>query len=252
MEPLHVGGNPLPRRRLCPVSYFSFVNKVVKLVIMPVLHHTVTVHKTPAHRTQTIHTEDEEGGRGGRDLVHPDLLIGHAVDDAVVARVHVPQVVSDGDDGKGESDHQPQHDVEDHSVLKVVLVGQVVRASGITLQTTIRGAVVTKWNLIRTVLVLFWVKLTICLDSRMERDFLVRGASNVLTVTTSTTALLPYRPYTSSPNCEGQTALNAEDESKTGGGVDNPIRISFLLSGGQWQEWLWHRGTGASPVRKAC
>lgn len=96
-------------------------------------------------------------------------------------------------------------------------------------------------------------KLTICLDSRIERDFLVRGASNVLTVTTSTTALLPYRPYTSSPNCEVQTVLHAEDESKTmGGRVDKPIRILFLLSGGQWQEWLWHHGTGASLVRKAC
>lgn len=74
---------------------------------------------------------------GCQDLVHPDLLIGHAVDDAVIARVHVPQVVSDGDDGKGQSDHQPQHDVEYHSVLKVVLVGQVVRASGVTLHTAI-------------------------------------------------------------------------------------------------------------------
>lgn len=35
------------------------------------------------------------------------------------------------------------------------------------------------------------LRLTICLDSRIERAFLVKGASKVLTVTTSTTALLP-------------------------------------------------------------
>lgn len=75
------------------------------------------------------------------DLVHPDLLIGHAVDDAVVARVHVPQVVSDGDDCQGQSDHQPQDDVEYHSVLKVVLVGQVVRASRVTLHKQIKEMV---------------------------------------------------------------------------------------------------------------
>lgn len=75
------------------------------------------------------------------DLVHPDLLVGHAVDDAVVARVHVPQVVSDGDDGQGQGDQQPQNDVEDHSVLKVVLVGQVVRASGVTLHKPTREVV---------------------------------------------------------------------------------------------------------------
>lgn len=73
----------------------------------------------------------------GQDSVHPDLLVGHPVDDAVVARVHVPQVVSDGDDGQGQSDHQPQDDVEDHGVVEVVLVGQVVRAARVALQQDI-------------------------------------------------------------------------------------------------------------------
>lgn len=87
------------------------------------------------------------------DLVHPDLLIGHAVDDAVVARVHVPQVVSDGDDGQSQSNHQPQDNVEYHSVLKVVLVGQVVRTTGVTLHKQIREMV--KRTTPRTFLVSF-------------------------------------------------------------------------------------------------
>lgn len=60
--------------------------------------------------------------------VHSYLLIGHPVDDAVIAGIHVPQVVRDGDDGQGQHDHEPQHDVEDNGVLEVVLVGQVVGA----------------------------------------------------------------------------------------------------------------------------
>lgn len=67
------------------------------------------------------------------DLIHPDLLIGHPVDDAVISWVHVPQVVGNGDDGEGQGDHQPQHDVEDHSIVEVVLVGQVVWAAWVTL-----------------------------------------------------------------------------------------------------------------------
>lgn len=67
-------------------------------------------------------------------LVHADLLIGHPVDDAVVARVHVPQVVRDDDDGESQRDHEPQHDVEHDSVFKVVLVGQIVGASWVTLE----------------------------------------------------------------------------------------------------------------------
>lgn len=69
-----------------------------------------------------------------QDLIQSDLLIGHPVDNAVISRVHVPQVVSNGDDCEGQSDHQPQHNVEDHSVLKVVLVGQVVGAARVTLE----------------------------------------------------------------------------------------------------------------------
>lgn len=96
-------------------------------------------------------------------------------------------------------------------------------------------------------------KLTICLDSRIERDFLVRGASNVFTVTTSTTALLPYRPETSSPNWEKQTKLHSKVEWKT---QDTSslilIRISSLLSAGHWQEWQQHHGTGVSLGHKAC
>lgn len=68
------------------------------------------------------------------DLVHPDLLIGHPVDDAVISWIHVPQIVRDGDDSEGQSDHQPQHNVENHSIVEVVLVGQVVRAARVTLQ----------------------------------------------------------------------------------------------------------------------
>lgn len=79
-----------------------------------------------------IHERDPEGH--AEDLVRPDLLVGHPVDDAVVARVHVPQVVGHDDDGERQSDHQPQHDVEDHGVLEVVLVGQVVRVAGVALQ----------------------------------------------------------------------------------------------------------------------
>lgn len=70
--------------------------------------------------------------------VHPDLLIGHPVDDAVVSWVHVPQVVGDGDDGERQSDHQPQHDVEDDGVVKVVFVGQVVGTARVTLQKPAR------------------------------------------------------------------------------------------------------------------
>ena len=69
--------------------------------------------------------------------VHPDLLIGHPINDAVISWVHVPQVVGYDDDGEDQSDHQPQHDVEDHGVLKVVLVGQVVRAARVTLKKKI-------------------------------------------------------------------------------------------------------------------
>lgn len=65
--------------------------------------------------------------------VHADLLVGHPVDDAVVAGVHVPLVVGDGDEGESQHDHQPQHDVEYHRVLKVVLVGQVVGAARVAL-----------------------------------------------------------------------------------------------------------------------
>ena len=79
-----------------------------------------------------------DGWSGGYfwTLVHPDLLIGHAVDDAVVAGVHVPHDVGGGDDGQGQGDHQPQHDVEHHCVVEVVFVGQVERAVGVTLKTT--------------------------------------------------------------------------------------------------------------------
>lgn len=89
-----------------------------------------------SHETQTFTTELQGDSRSvdRRGLVHPDLLIGHPVDDAVVARVHVPQVVSDGDDSEGQRDHEPQHDVEDHGILEVVLVGQVVRAARVTLK----------------------------------------------------------------------------------------------------------------------
>lgn len=68
-------------------------------------------------------------------LVHADLLIGHPVDDAVVARVHVPQVVRDDDDGESQHDHEPEYNVEHYGVFKVVLVGQIVGASRVTLET---------------------------------------------------------------------------------------------------------------------
>lgn len=70
----------------------------------------------------------------GWTSIDPDLLIGHPVDDAVISGVHVPQVIGDDDDGKGQDDHQPQHDVEDHSILKVILIGQVIGAAWVTLQ----------------------------------------------------------------------------------------------------------------------
>lgn len=77
--------------------------------------------------------EEKSRNANDQDLVHSDLLIGHPIDDAVISWVHVPQVVRNGDDSKGQSNHQPQHNVEDHSVLKVVLVGQVVRTARVTL-----------------------------------------------------------------------------------------------------------------------
>ena len=158
-----------------------------------------------------------------RDSVHPDLLIGHAVDDAVVAGVHVPHDVGGGDDGQRQGDHQPQHDVEDHGVVDVVLVGQVERAVRVTLEPDRVGEDTQKMFQKNREPFFFFlqdtcnqkyiyifkkkyvhilhghdrtnitnvIKLTICLDSKMERDFLVKGASKLFTVTTSTTALLP-------------------------------------------------------------
>ena len=67
------------------------------------------------------------------DSVHPDLLIGHAVDDAVVAGVHVPHDIGGGDNSQRKGDHQPQHDVEHHGVVEVIFVGQVERAVWVTL-----------------------------------------------------------------------------------------------------------------------
>ena len=99
--------------------------------MVTVLSLNKTSHKTP---TFTTGTYGNSWSVDGQDLIHPDLLIGHPVDDAVISRVHVPQVVSDGDDGEGQNDHEPQHDVEDDSVVEVVLVGQVVGAAWVTLQ----------------------------------------------------------------------------------------------------------------------
>lgn len=110
--------------------------KVTQYNVLPPIKLSLyfSLNKT-SHKTQTfIRGISEDGWSvGAQDLIHPDLLVGHPVDDAVISRVHVPQVVRDSDDGEGQSDHQPQHDVEHHSVLEVVLVGQVVRAAGVTL-----------------------------------------------------------------------------------------------------------------------
>ena len=76
------------------------------------------------------------GAAGRERSVQADLLIGHPVNDAVVAGVHVPQVVGDGDDGQDQGDHQPEHDVEDHRVLEVVLVRQVVLVPRVRLRGT--------------------------------------------------------------------------------------------------------------------
>lgn len=106
------------------------------LFLPSIKHFFFLLHKI-SHETQTFTKELQRDDRGvdGQDLVHPDLLIGHPVDDAVISRVHVPQVVGDGDDSEGQGDHQPQHNVEDDGVLKVVVVGQVVRTARVTLET---------------------------------------------------------------------------------------------------------------------
>lgn len=84
--------------------------------------------------TQNTNIYSENSDDDCENLIHPDLLIGHPVDDAVITWVHVPQVVSNDDDGEDQHDHHPQHYVKDHCVLKVVLVGQVVRAARVTLE----------------------------------------------------------------------------------------------------------------------
>ena len=53
-------------------------------------------------------------------LVHLEALAGHAVDDAVAARVHEPDAVRDGGHSDREHHHRPQDDVERHRVLVVV------------------------------------------------------------------------------------------------------------------------------------
>lgn len=108
------------------------------MVIRSSSHQTLTVYSLneTSHKTQTFTRGPAGDSRrfDRQDLVHPDLLIGHPVDDAVVARVHVPQVVSDDDDSECQNDHEPQHDVEDHGVIEVVIVSQVVKAAWVTLK----------------------------------------------------------------------------------------------------------------------
>lgn len=64
-----------------------------------------TYTRTHKH-THTHHNMEWNASREGEaQLVHSDLLVGHPVDDAVIARVHVPQVVGDDDNGQSQSDH---------------------------------------------------------------------------------------------------------------------------------------------------
>lgn len=94
-----------------------------------------SLNKT-SHKTQIVTRcfREDSWSVDGQDLIHPDLLICHPVDDAVISWVHVPQVVRNDNDSDGQTDHQPQHDVENHSIVEVVLVGQVVWTAWVTLQ----------------------------------------------------------------------------------------------------------------------
>lgn len=197
-------------------------------------------------------------GQDVEDLVHPDLLIGHAVDDAVVARIHVPQIVSDGDDSQGQSDHQPQDDVEYHSILKVVLVGQVVWASRVTLHKQIREVVkrLTPRGFCFHLLYHHpevYLLQTYNLSGLQNRAGLPGQRSlkclhgNNLHHSTFTIQTIHFL-----------TKLWKTNSIAFRGWMKNrflslmPIRISFLLSGGQCREWQQRHGTGVSLGHKVC
>lgn len=61
----------------------------------------------------------------------PQLIVllhahgGHAVDDGVTARVHVPHGQGDGQDGQSQDNTQPQDNVEDGRVVRRVVLVQV-------------------------------------------------------------------------------------------------------------------------------
>lgn len=59
-------------------------------------------------------------------------LTGHPVDDAVAARVHVPDAVGDKVDGDGQPYHTPEDDVEYNRVVLVHLACQANSGQRIT------------------------------------------------------------------------------------------------------------------------
>ena len=47
-------------------------------------------------------------------------LARHAIDDTVPSRVHLPHNDGDGVEGQGQSDHQPQPDIENYWIVAVI------------------------------------------------------------------------------------------------------------------------------------
>ena len=191
--------------------------KVVKFIIVPFLYQTVTVHKTQPHTTQTFTKRMRNTGFGGPSPSwSSDWSCGRWC------------CRSPGPCSTGCKRWRWRPGPKRSSAIERCWIPQRTQSctcrpgctgfQGYSAQTHQRDGKKsdsTQFLISITILQRICFKLTICLDSRIERDFLVRGASNVLTVTISTTALFPYRPYTSSPNCEKQTALHSEVEWKT-------------------------------------
>ena len=58
--------------------------------------------------------------------IHSNLLVCHPINDSIIPRINVPNIVTGDNQSQGQADHHPKYQAENHWIFKIIFIGKVI------------------------------------------------------------------------------------------------------------------------------